>query len=126
MDCFTQLVGIHLCDDNQVILIQRPLLQLLVMEALQQSGNQEYKDVSEILQDKLYYEGQTLDMVIQIASTYKNQPIRYLDTVINLVYVLLRMLEKYSKNKEHMFVKKKARRRANRNGGELLMMACAY
>lgn len=96
------------------------------MEALQQSGNQEYKDVSEILQDKLYYEGQTLDMVIQIASTYKNQPIRYLDTVINLVYVLLRMLEKYSKNKEHMFVKKKARRRANRNGGELLMMACAY
>lgn len=91
-------------------------MQLLVIEALQVSGNDQYKEVSEILQDKLYYENSTLEMVTQIASTYKNQPLRYLDTIINLVYVLLRMLEKYSKSKEFMYVKKKARRRARAQG----------
>lgn len=91
-----------------------------MIEALQTSGNKEYEEVSQILQDKLYYEGSTLDMVLSVASTYKNQPIRYLDTIVNLVYVLLKMLEKYSKNKDYMYVKKKARRRATRDNPGVL------
>lgn len=35
---------------------------------------------------------------------------RYLDSVINLSYVLLRMLEKYSKSKAYMYVRKKKSR----------------
>lgn len=88
--------------------------QLLVIDALHTSGNEEYKEVAEVLQDKLYYEGDTLDMVLKVASTYKNQPVRYLDTIVHLVFVLLKMLEKFSKNKDYMFVKKKANRRAKK------------
>lgn len=37
---------------------------------------------------------------------------RYLDSVINLAYTLLRMLEKYSKSKAYMYVRKKRAGRA--------------
>jgi hypothetical protein len=47
---------------------------------------------------------------------------RYLDSVINLSYVLLRMLEKYSKSKAYMYVRKKrsraGKKRKNKSKGE--------
>jgi hypothetical protein len=39
---------------------------------------------------------------------------RYLDAVMNLSYTLLRMLEKYSKSKSYMYVRKKAGRAAKK------------
>ncbi|GAA5867194.1 hypothetical protein JCM3774_002365 [Rhodotorula dairenensis] len=87
---------------------------LLVIEALQASGIQEHVDVAEILQNKLYYEAETLDMVVGLITKYNAQSYKYLDSVINLAYTLLRMLEKYSKSKAYMYVrKKKAGRAAN-------------
>lgn len=47
---------------------------------------------------------------------------RYLDSVINLSYVLLRMLEKYSKSKAYMYVRKKrsraGKKKKNKGKGE--------
>ncbi|GAA5975641.1 hypothetical protein JCM10908_005228 [Rhodotorula pacifica] len=87
---------------------------LLVIEALQASGIPEHIDVAEILQNKLYYEAETLDMVVGLITKYNAQSYKYLDSVINLAYTLLRMLEKYSKSKAYMYVrKKKAGRAAN-------------
>jgi len=37
---------------------------------------------------------------------------RYLDAVLNLAYTLLRMLEKYSKSKSYMYVRKKKAKKA--------------
>ena len=82
------------------------------MDALQQSGNEEYKEVSEILQNKLYYEPATLEIVFKLMTTYTHQPIKYLDTVIHLASILLKMLERYSKNTNYMFVRKRAAKNA--------------
>jgi replication fork protection complex subunit Tof1/Swi1 len=48
---------------------------------------------------------------------------RYLDSIINLNYVLLRMLEKYSKNKNYMYVRKKAHKRAKQKKAKALAAA---
>lgn len=47
--------------------------QLLVIEALQATGNQDHIDVAEILQNKLYYEADTLDMVVSLVTRYNGQ-----------------------------------------------------
>ncbi|GAA5969681.1 hypothetical protein JCM11641_008004 [Rhodosporidiobolus odoratus] len=94
VDCFTQI--------------------LLVIEALQASGNPDHVDVAEILQNKLYYEAETLDMVLTLIHKYNAQSYKYLDAVMNLSYTLLRMLEKYSKSKSYMYVRKKKAGRAKK------------
>ncbi|GAA5880461.1 hypothetical protein JCM16303_005390 [Sporobolomyces ruberrimus] len=85
---------------------------LLIIEALQSSGLPEHVDVAEILQNKLYYEAETLDMVLTVLVKYTNQSYKYLDSTVNLSYTLLRMLEKYSKSKAYMYVRKKKAGRA--------------
>lgn len=42
----------------------------------------------------------------------------YLDSVVHFAYVLLRMLEKYSKNKSYMFVRKRRAAKSKRKGNE--------
>lgn len=44
--------------------------------------------------------------------TFASAARRYLDSIINLAYTLLRMLEKYSKSKAYMYVRKKRAGRA--------------
>ncbi|GAA6027789.1 hypothetical protein JCM8097_001720 [Rhodosporidiobolus ruineniae] len=94
VDCFTQM--------------------LLVIEALQATANPDHVEVAEILQNKLYYEADTLDMVVSLINKYSGQSYRYLDAVMNLSYTLLRMLEKYSKSKAYMYVRKKKAGRAKK------------
>ncbi|GAA5852706.1 hypothetical protein JCM8547_002595 [Rhodosporidiobolus lusitaniae] len=94
---------------------------LLVIEALQATGNPDHIEVAEILQNKLYYEADTLDMVLTLINKYNGQSYGYLDAVMNLSYTLLRMLEKYSKSKSYMYVRKKKagrakKKKANANG----------
>lgn len=48
-------------------------MQLLVIEALQASGIPEHVDVAEILQNKLYYEAETLEMVVTLITRYSTQ-----------------------------------------------------
>ncbi|BGP38765.1 Topoisomerase 1-associated factor 1 [Rhodotorula kratochvilovae] len=85
---------------------------LLVIEALQATGNPDHIDVAEILQNKLYYEAETLDMVVALVTRYNGQSYKFLDAVLNLAYTLLRMLEKYSKSKAYMYVRKKKAKKA--------------
>ena len=119
MDGITRFGGVLRTAGKLSFFIERWFLadtfaQLLVMDALYYSGNEEYKEVSEILQNKLYYEPETLEMVLKVISTYTHQPIKYLDAIVHLSYVMLRMLEKYSKNTEYMFVRKKASKRGKK------------
>ncbi len=44
-----------------------------MIEALQASGIPEHVDVAEILQNKLYYEAETLDMVVGLITKYNAQ-----------------------------------------------------
>lgn len=92
------------------------------------SGVEDNVDVAEILQNKLYYEGETLGMVLNVMSRYTKQSLssvavallslrtvlishsRYLNSIVNLTYTLLRMLEKYSKSTSYMYIRKKKAR----------------
>ena len=115
VDCFTQIVSNFL-----VILISPALtckprfaMQLLVIEAMSLSGHQDHVDTSEILQNKLYYDADTLELCANLLRRFDRQSNKYLDAIVHLAYVMLRMLEKYSKSKAYMFVRKK---KANRGG----------
>lgn len=50
--------------------------QLLVIEGLTASGTEDNVDTAEILQNKLYYESETLDMVLTVITTYKTQSMK--------------------------------------------------
>ncbi|KAK4698763.1 hypothetical protein P7C70_g7506, partial [Phenoliferia sp. Uapishka_3] len=98
------------------------LASIALFRFLATSGQEENMDVAEILQNKLYYEADTLDMVLAVINGYSNQSIKYLDSVIHLSFVLLRMLEKYSKSKSYMYIRKKKsrakKRKAKKDAGE--------
>ncbi|WVR08981.1 hypothetical protein IAU60_006041 [Kwoniella sp. DSM 27419] len=87
LDCFTQI--------------------LLLLDAMSVSSDEEDVEVAESLQDKIYYNGDILDSSLSVISQYKDQSVAYLDSVVHFAYVLLRMLEKYSKNKSYMFIRKR-------------------
>lgn len=69
-------------------------------------------EVAEILQHQLYYNGDILDSSLEAVTRYKEQSIGFLEAVVTFAYVLLRMLERYSKTKSFMMVRK---RQAARN-----------
>ncbi len=77
------------------------------------SGQQDHVDTAEILQNKLYYDADTLELCANLLRRYTDQSNKFLDAIVHLAYVMLRMLEKYSKSKAYMFVRKK---KANRGG----------
>ncbi|KAK4051924.1 Topoisomerase 1-associated factor 1 [Microbotryomycetes sp. JL201] len=98
MDCFTQI--------------------LLVVEAMLASGDEDNVTVAEVLQNKIYYEQETFNLVLRIIADFKAQSNKYLDSTIHLAFTLLRTLEKFSKTKAFMFVRKKQKARARRRDGD--------
>jgi replication fork protection complex subunit Tof1/Swi1 len=78
------------------------------------SEQEEDNEVAEILQHQLYYNGDVLDSSLEVVAKYKDQSVAYLDSVINFAYVLLRMLERYSKTKTFMFIRKRKAARKKR------------
>ncbi|WRT69168.1 uncharacterized protein IL334_006152 [Kwoniella shivajii] len=101
LDCFTQV--------------------LLLLDAMVTSAEEEDIEVAEIVQNNLYYNGDILDSSLSVISQYKDQSVAYLDSVVHFAYVLLRMLEKFSKNKAFMFIRKKKAARKKRKEAENLM-----
>ncbi|ORX39175.1 timeless protein-domain-containing protein [Kockovaella imperatae] len=91
---------------------------LLLIDAMSLSPEEEDVEVAEILQNRLYYNGDILDSSLQVISQYKDQSVAYLETVVDFAYVLLKMLERYSKNKSFMFVRKRKAARRKRKAGE--------
>ncbi|WVQ81137.1 hypothetical protein IAT38_003259 [Cryptococcus sp. DSM 104549] len=94
VDCFTQI--------------------LLLIDEMSISPNEEDLEVAEILQHQLYYNGDILDSALSVVTKYKDQSVGYLDSVVHFAYVLLRMLEKYSKTQTFMYVRKRRTARKKR------------
>ena len=82
------------------------------------SKEEEPLEAAEILQNQIYYNGDILDLAHDVVAKYKDQSVAYLDAVVHLAYVLLRMLEKYSKSNSYMFVRKRKAKKAKRNNGQ--------
>ncbi|ORY33101.1 timeless protein-domain-containing protein [Naematelia encephala] len=100
LDCFTQI--------------------LLLIDAMSTSEDDEDLEIAEILQNQLYYNGDILDSSLSVIAQYKDQSVAYLTSVVHFAYVFLRMLEKYSKNKAFMFVRKRKAARKKRKAIEAL------
>ncbi|EIW66064.1 hypothetical protein TREMEDRAFT_65909 [Tremella mesenterica DSM 1558] len=89
LDCFTQI--------------------LLLIDAMSLSTEEVDNEIAEILQNQLYYNGDVLDASLAVVTSYKENTgsVTYLDSVVHFAYVLLRMLERYSKTNTYMFVRKR-------------------
>ncbi|KAH9811884.1 timeless protein-domain-containing protein [Melampsora americana] len=83
------------------------LHQLLVIDGLMASGVASYIDAATLIQDKLYYDETSLEVVVQLLSGYTTQSHKFLENIIFVATVFLKMLERHSKSQDHMFVRKK-------------------
>lgn len=79
----------------------------------------ELQEAAEILQQQLIYNGELLDISLESLKSYKDgtQSLVYLDSSVHLAYSLLRMLEKWAKEKgDGTYVRKRKERRRKRKG----------
>ncbi|KAJ3350857.1 Topoisomerase 1-associated factor 1 [Entophlyctis luteolus] len=84
------------------------LKQMLVtLNAMEMSGNEDYRHASQTIQNNLYYEAYALEAIVQLCKGFKEQSAGYLKTLVETVHIFLKMLEKYSKSKAFMVVRRK-------------------
>ncbi|CAZ80087.1 unnamed protein product [Tuber melanosporum] len=87
---------------------------LLTVQDMAVSPLEDDQDIAENIQNRLFYEEVTLDLVVMILRAYTRQPFGWLDDCTEMVHVHLRMLERFSKQHEHMFIRSRKRARAQR------------
>ncbi|KAI8061721.1 timeless protein-domain-containing protein [Gongronella butleri] len=88
---------------------------LIIVNGMANSATPEYREVADYIQSNLYHEQSTLDIFPDLFRTYKSQSFGYLEVVIKLNHVILKLLERFSKQHKVMFVRKKRRIRAKKN-----------
>lgn len=76
-----------------------------------ESPLEEDQEIAENIQNRVFYEETTLDLVVKIVRDYKNQGFSYLDAATQLFHVHIRMLEQYSKQNIDMQVRSRRRAR---------------
>lgn len=91
---------------------------LLTIQDMSQSPLDEDQDIAENIQNRLFYEEVTLELIIAIVKSYTRQSFGYLDTVTELAAVYIRVLEKYAKQNTHMFIRSKRARKKKTKGKE--------
>ncbi|KAL5514636.1 hypothetical protein ACEPAG_1952 [Sanghuangporus baumii] len=102
------------------------LIQLLALIDAMHSVELEDSELAEaasLLQQQLVYNGEVLDISVDALRVYKEgvQSLRYLDASIRLGYSLLKMLEKWSRERgggELLVRKKKAKRKKSKDGAD--------
>lgn len=78
------------------------------------------KTAAEVLQQQLIYNGEVLDTALESLRSYKagTQSLAYLDSSVYLAYALLRMLEKWGKEKgSETYVRQKIAKKKRKNKG---------
>ncbi|KAH0615023.1 uncharacterized protein H6S33_000659 [Morchella sextelata] len=87
---------------------------LLTVQDMTASPLEEDQEIAENIQNRLFYEETTLDLIIGILRSYTKQPFSWLDDCTEMVHVHLKMLERYSKQHEHLFVRSKRQQKAKK------------
>lgn len=83
------------------------------------SLSSDLQEAAEILQQQLIYNGEVLDIALESLKSYKEgtQSLVYLDSSVHLAYALLRMLEKWAKEKgDGTYVRRRRERRRKKKG----------
>ncbi|GAO47499.1 timeless-domain-containing protein [Saitoella complicata NRRL Y-17804] len=89
---------------------------LLTIQNMAYSPSMEYQEIADNMQSNIFYEESTMDLVVHILKNYTNQSFGYMDTATGLASTMLKMLERYSKSKAHIYVrswKKKQKKAQN-------------
>jgi replication fork protection complex subunit Tof1/Swi1 len=91
---------------------------LRLIDALSQSAVEEEKDLAENLQANHFYHSETLELCVKISRSFTTQSFEFLRCVVAFACIMPKMLERYSLNKEHIFVRakrhaRKAKEKAN-------------
>jgi len=81
---------------------------LITLNSMNNSDNEEYKEASKNLQHNLYYEEETLTIIISLCRNYKtrNSNKHFLRNLIETIHILLKMLEKFSEENQHLYTRK--------------------
>ncbi|KZT54478.1 timeless-domain-containing protein [Calocera cornea HHB12733] len=80
---------------------------LLLIECMSNSRSEDLREAALALQHKLWFSSELMDVALVNARTYTGQSLAYLESVVQLNYVLLKLLERYAKGRGDMYVKKK-------------------
>ncbi|ORX99636.1 timeless-domain-containing protein [Basidiobolus meristosporus CBS 931.73] len=78
-----------------------------VLNVMYTSEDEMYQEMATALQNNIYYEESILKLFITLISQYKSQSIGYLRSLVELIHVLLKLLERFSKSKNYMFIRSK-------------------
>ncbi|KZT26081.1 timeless-domain-containing protein [Neolentinus lepideus HHB14362 ss-1] len=89
------------------------LLSLIDSMISSSDADENILEAAEILQQQLIYSGEILDVAFQSLQTYREgtQSLAYLRASVSLAYNLFKMLEKWSKTKGEMYVRKRVKAR---------------
>jgi replication fork protection complex subunit Tof1/Swi1 len=91
---------------------------LLTVNAMSLSSDASFQDIADNLLANMFYEEASLEQVATAVRGYKNQSIGYLNTITDLASVLLRMIERYSSTKSHIYVRARRQRQKRGNAAE--------
>ncbi|KAI9302207.1 timeless protein-domain-containing protein [Cunninghamella echinulata] len=80
---------------------------LVLLNIMNRSSEQEYREVADYIQSNIYHEQETLDIFPDLIKAYRNQSYEYIEVTVQLIYTLLKMLESYCKNQTVLFIRKK-------------------
>ena len=83
------------------------------------------KEAAELLQQQLIYNGEVLDITLFSLQNYKDgtQSLAYLDSSVCLGYTLLRLLEKWGKEKgKEVYVRKKMAKKRKKRGASTFLL----
>ncbi|KAJ3215182.1 Topoisomerase 1-associated factor 1 [Dinochytrium kinnereticum] len=84
--------------------------QLLVsLDCMSKSENEEWKEASANIQNNLYYEHSTTELIIKLCKNFKGPNPEYLKSLLETIHILLNMLKSYSKEKKSMIIRRKKR-----------------
>ncbi|KAI5840596.1 timeless protein-domain-containing protein [Tricharina praecox] len=89
---------------------------LYTVQEMALSPIEDDQEIAENIQNRLFYEETTMDLIYNICRSYTKQPFKWLDDCTEMAYVHLKLLEKYSQQHEHMFVR--SRRRQSKKAKE--------
>ncbi|MCO5549530.1 hypothetical protein L7F22_003002 [Adiantum nelumboides] len=92
---------------------------LKLVDMLSKSSNRDDTEMAEGILAMHFYDELALDAAKAITKSYGNQSFRCLEAILDFAHVMPKALERYSKDKENLFVKmkKQAKKRAEKDQG---------
>jgi replication fork protection complex subunit Tof1/Swi1 len=116
--CSSSFEKKHMLEYVAAIQLWTSLFNLI--DALSKSQLEKDKDVAEGMLSGHFYDQAAIDSAKAVLSSYTTQSFRCLRSIIALAQIMPRMLERYSKDKTHMYVKAKQQVRKAKTGNESL------